>query len=50
MPSSGMWHCMALVRTDIFEEWITSIIRVERSSELGTIASCQLLLMLFLAH
>jgi hypothetical protein len=35
MPSSGMLHYVALVRTDISEERITSIIRLTRMGELG---------------
>jgi hypothetical protein len=31
-----MWRCVALVRTDVSEERIDSIIRVERMCELGT--------------
>jgi hypothetical protein len=31
-----MWGCVALVRTDVSEEFIASIIRVERNSELET--------------
>jgi hypothetical protein len=34
MPSSWMRHHVALVRTDVSEEYIASIIRVERTSEL----------------
>jgi hypothetical protein len=34
MPSSGMLHHVALVRTDVLEERSTSIIRVTRISEL----------------
>jgi hypothetical protein len=34
MPSSSMWHSVALVSTDVSEESITHIIRVE-ISELG---------------
>jgi hypothetical protein len=37
MPSSGMLRHVALVRTDISEEPIVSIIRVTRIGELGTI-------------
>jgi hypothetical protein len=37
MPSSRIWHCVALVRTDVSEEHIASIIRVERISELETL-------------
>jgi hypothetical protein len=36
MPSSGMWLHKALVRSDVPEERITSIIRVEKISKLGT--------------
>jgi hypothetical protein len=36
MPSSGMLRHVALVSTDISEECITSIIRVTRIGELGT--------------
>jgi hypothetical protein len=36
MPSSGMLRRVALVRTDVSEERITSIIRVTRIGELGT--------------
>jgi hypothetical protein len=36
MPSSGMLHYLALVRTDVSEECIVSIIRVKRIGELGT--------------
>jgi hypothetical protein len=35
MPSSGVWRCVALVRTDVSGERIASI-RVERIGELGT--------------
>jgi hypothetical protein len=36
MPSSGMLRCVALVTTDVVEELSASIIRVTRTSELGT--------------
>jgi hypothetical protein len=36
MPSSGMLRPVALVRTDVSEESIASIIRVTRIGELGT--------------
>jgi hypothetical protein len=36
MPSSGMLCHVALVRTDVLKERITTIIRVTRISELGT--------------
>jgi hypothetical protein len=36
MLSSGMFRSVALVRTDVSEEHIASIIRVTRFSELGT--------------
>jgi hypothetical protein len=38
IPSSKMWLQVAVVRTDVSEERIASIIRVERISELGTIS------------
>jgi hypothetical protein len=38
MPSSGMLHRVALVRTDVSEKCIASIIRVIRIGELGTLA------------
>jgi hypothetical protein len=37
MQSSGMLHRVALVRTDVSEERIASIIRVTRIDELGTL-------------
>jgi hypothetical protein len=36
MASSGMLHRVVLVRTDVVEEGITSIIGVTRIGELGT--------------
>jgi hypothetical protein len=36
MPSSGMLHSVALVRTEVLEELGASIIRVTRTGELGT--------------
>jgi hypothetical protein len=38
MSSSGLLHHVALVRTDILEERIASVIRVTRIGELGTLA------------
>jgi hypothetical protein len=38
IPSSGMWPRVALVSTDVSKEGITSIIRMTRTSELGTLA------------
>jgi hypothetical protein len=32
MSSSGMWHCVGLVLTDVSEERIASIFRVEKSA------------------
>jgi hypothetical protein len=51
MPSSGKWRHMALVRSDVSEERVTSIIRVKRIGELGTtLAITGELLTLFLAR
>jgi hypothetical protein len=36
LPSSGMWRRVALVRTDVSEERIASIIRMTRIGKLGT--------------
>jgi hypothetical protein len=36
IPSSEMWRCLARVRTCVHEELITSIIMVERISDLAT--------------
>jgi hypothetical protein len=41
---------MALVRTDVSEERIASVIRVKRISEPGTSSAVTLLLSLFLAR
>jgi hypothetical protein len=38
MPSSGLLHCVALVRTDVLEGHGAFIIRVTRNGELGTLA------------
>jgi hypothetical protein len=35
MPSSGMWRSVNLVRTDVLEESIASIITVKRIDDLG---------------
>jgi hypothetical protein len=54
MPSSGMLCHVDLVRIDVSEEHSTSIIRVTRIGELGTMLAVpsyqRTLLMLFLAH
>jgi hypothetical protein len=39
MPSSGMLRCVALIRTDVWEDGSASIIRVTRIGELGTTLS-----------
>jgi hypothetical protein len=38
MPPSGMWRCVAPVRTDVSEERIASIIGVTRIGEIRTLA------------
>jgi hypothetical protein len=51
IPSSWMWCRVTLVRTDVSEERIASIIRVKRISELGMLAPTrQFLLTLLLAR
>jgi hypothetical protein len=35
MPSSGVLHCVILLRTDVSEELIASIMRVTKIGELG---------------
>jgi hypothetical protein len=42
MPSSGMLHLVALVRTNVSEERSTSIIRMTRIGELQTILAVKL--------
>jgi hypothetical protein len=37
IPSCGMWSRVDLIRTDVSEENIASIIRVQRINELGTV-------------
>jgi hypothetical protein len=32
VPSTGKWRCVGLVRTNISEERVTSIFRVEKST------------------
>jgi hypothetical protein len=32
MPSSGMWRCVDLVRTDVLGELVASIFRVKKSA------------------
>jgi hypothetical protein len=36
MPSSGILHHVALVRTDVLEEYTTTIIRVTKIGRIGT--------------
>jgi hypothetical protein len=36
VPSSGMWRRLGVVRTDVSEERVVTIFRVERISELRT--------------
>jgi hypothetical protein len=43
MPSSGMSRHVALVRTNVSEELSTSIIRVTRIGELGTMLAVLIL-------
>jgi hypothetical protein len=38
MRSSGIWHHVDLVSTEVSEERVNSIFRVERIIELGTLA------------
>jgi hypothetical protein len=40
MPSAGMLRRVALVRTEVSEERITSFIRVTRIDELKRVATC----------
>jgi hypothetical protein len=40
MASSGILHRVALVTTEVSEERRTSIIRVKRIVELGSVATC----------
>jgi hypothetical protein len=37
MLSSEVWRCVAIVRINVSEEYIASIIKVERITELGTL-------------
>jgi hypothetical protein len=39
MPSSEICHRVALLRTDVSEEYIVSIIMVKRINELGTVSA-----------
>jgi hypothetical protein len=36
MPSSGMWRRVSLVRSDVWEEPVATIFRVEIMHDLGT--------------
>jgi hypothetical protein len=33
VPSSGIWRCVGLQKTDILEERVASVFRIERISE-----------------
>jgi hypothetical protein len=33
IPSSGMWRCVGLIKTDFSEERVTSIFRVEEITQ-----------------
>jgi hypothetical protein len=47
MKNAGNWHLVILTRTDVSEESIASIIRVDKVSDLGTLAlisNCSLIL------
>jgi hypothetical protein len=37
MPSSGVLYDVALIRTDVWEEYVGTIIRVKRIGEQGTL-------------
>jgi hypothetical protein len=38
MPSNVIWRRVALIRTEVAEDRVASMIRVTRMSELGTLA------------
>jgi hypothetical protein len=43
IPSCEMWPHVGLVRTNVLEEHVASILRVERIRELGTVVTSRLL-------